>query len=45
MEQLKSQAIAGMDAQRHEPQAVGQNALSRYDNPYPKGDIRYSPVF
>ena len=44
-EQLKTQAIAGLDAQRHEPQAVAQNALSRYDNPYPKDDIRYSPSF
>jgi zinc protease len=24
---------------------VAQNALSRYDNPYPKGDIRYTPSF
>ena len=45
LEQLKSQAITGIDAQRHEPQAVAQNALSRHDNPYPKGDIRYSPSF
>ena len=45
LEQLKSQAIAAIDAQRHEPQAVAQNALSRYDNPYPKGDIRYTPSF
>jgi len=45
LEELKSQSIASMDAQRHEPQAVAQNALSRYDNPYPKSDIRYIPSF
>jgi zinc protease len=44
-EQLKAQAVAGVDMQRHEPQAVAQNALSRYVNPYPKGDIRYTPSF
>ncbi len=43
VERLRSEALAGLDAQRHEPQAVAQNALSRYDNPYPKGDIRYTP--
>ena len=42
---MKSQTIANIDAQRHEPQSVAQNALSRYDNPYPKGDIRYIPSF
>jgi zinc protease len=45
LEQLKSQTITTFDAQRHEPQAVAQNALSRYVNPYPKGDIRYAPSF
>jgi zinc protease len=45
LEQLKSQMLAGIDMQRHEPQAVAQNALSRYDNPYPKTDIRYIPSF
>ena len=45
LEQLKSQSITNIDAQRHEPQAVAQNASSRYDNPYPKGDIRYTPSF
>jgi len=45
LEQLKAQAIAGLDAQRLEPQGVAQNALSRYDNPYPKDDIRYTPSF
>ncbi|MGZ5928980.1 MAG: M16 family metallopeptidase [Rhizomicrobium sp.] len=45
LEQLKTQALAGLDEQRHEPQGVAQNALGRYDNPYPKGDIRYIPSF
>jgi zinc protease len=45
LEQLKSQTISNIDVRRHEPQAVAQNALSRYDDPYPKGDIRYIPSF
>jgi zinc protease len=45
LEQLKSQSLTDIDVQRHEPQSVAQNALSRYDNPYPKGDIRYNPSF
>ena len=45
LEQFKSQTITAIDLQRHEPQAVAQNALIRYDNPYPKGDIRYAPTF
>ena len=42
-EQLKTQALTSLDAQRHEPITVAQNALSRYDNPYPRNDIRYAP--
>ena len=45
LEQLKSQANASLDAQRHDPAGVVQKALTRYDNPYPKGDIRYAPSF
>jgi len=45
LEELKSQTITTIDSQRHEPQGVAQNALIRYDNPYPKGDIRYAPTF
>lgn len=45
LEQLRTEGIAGLDRARHEPQAVAQNALSRYDNPYPKNDIRYAPSF
>jgi zinc protease len=45
LEQLKSQTISNIDVRRHEPQAVAQNALSRYDDPYSKGDIRYIPTF
>ena len=45
LEQLKSQSLANIDAQRHEPQSVAQIELSRTDNPYPKGDIRYALSF
>jgi zinc protease len=44
-EQMKTQMLAGIDARRHEPMPVAQNASSRYDNPYPKDDIRSAPSF
>ena len=45
LEQMRSQMLAGIDVQRHEPQPVALNGLSRADNPYPKDDIRYIPTF
>ena len=40
-EQLKAQALAGIDAQRKQPEFLAERALARHDNPYPKGDPRY----
>uniref|UniRef100_UPI0035B28F57 M16 family metallopeptidase n=1 Tax=Chitinimonas sp. TaxID=1934313 RepID=UPI0035B28F57 len=42
---LKTELLTNIDEQRRQPEGVAQNALSRYDNPYPKGDIRYEETF
>jgi zinc protease len=43
--ELKQQAITGIEQQRKEPEAVARNALDRWSNPYPRGDVRYAPTF
>jgi len=43
--EIKTELLTGVEARRHEPDAVAQNALARYDNPYPKGDVRYGETF
>ena len=40
-EQLKQQALAGIEQQRSDPQAMANVALNRHLNVYPKGDPRY----
>ncbi len=45
LEQLKKQAVTGIDASRREPQAVAGNAVRRHFNRYPPDDIRYAPTF
>jgi zinc protease len=45
VQELKTEQLAGIQSQRHEPNAVAQNALFRHGNPYPKGDIRYVATF
>lgn len=45
LSEIKTQWLSGIEMQRHQPDAVTQNALARYDNPYPKGDVRYSETF
>jgi zinc protease len=44
-EQFKTELLTGLEEQRHQPEGVAENALGRYDNPYPKGDIRYAATF
>jgi zinc protease len=39
---LKAQVLAGLVAQKAEPQTLAVNAVIRKLNPYPKGDIRYA---
>jgi zinc protease len=43
--EIKTEMLTGLEARRHEPEAVAQNALARHDNPYPKGDVRYNETF
>jgi len=44
-EQIRQAAIAGIEAQRNEPQSLASNAMNRYLNAsYPPGDPRYVPT-
>ncbi len=45
LDELKRQTLAGIEAQRKEPQAVLGNAVGRIGNPYPRGDVRYVRTF
>ncbi|MEC5215147.1 zinc protease [Actimicrobium sp. GrIS 1.19] len=39
-EQLRSQSLVGIEAQRNEPQVLAAQVMSRHFNQYPKGDWR-----
>lgn len=43
--QLKDENVAGIEANRSQPQAVAAQELARQFNQYKKGDIRYSATF
>ncbi|GAB3259496.1 M16 family metallopeptidase [Chitinimonas naiadis] len=43
--QLKDENVAGIEANRSQPEAVAAQALARQFNRYPKGDIRYAATF
>jgi zinc protease len=45
LEELKTESLASIDGQRHEPQGIAINAMTRHGNPYPKGDVRYPENF
>ena len=45
LDEVKRQALAGIERQRKEPDAVAENAVSRVGNPYPRGDVRYARTF
>jgi zinc protease len=45
LQELRSQWLAGLDAQRKEPEAILSNRLARHGNPYPRGDLRYAATF
>ena len=45
LEELKTETLTAIDAQRHEPQGIAINALSRHGDPYAKGDIRHVDSF
>jgi len=44
-EQLRTQAITSIEANRTEPNAIASLALSRHGNDWPKGHPKYSPTF
>ena len=41
LEQLRAEALAGMEQQRSEPTTIASTAFQKLLRPYPKGDIRY----
>lgn len=45
LEEVRRQALAGIDAQRKEPEAVLAEAMSRHGDPYPVGDVRHARSF
>jgi len=45
LEEIRRQALAGLESQRKEPEAVLNEALARHGNPYPRGDVRYAQTF
>ncbi len=44
-EQFRNERITGIEEKRRQPDAIAQNELGRYDNPYKKGDVRYTSSF
>jgi zinc protease len=45
LDEMRRKAIAAIEAQRKEPDAIVGEALARHGNPYPRGDIRHAPSF
>jgi zinc protease len=45
LEEVRRQALAGLDAQRKEPEAVLAEAMARHGDPYPRGDVRHARSF
>lgn len=41
-DQLRSQWLTALEAERSQPESLAGRALARHDNPYPKGDVRYA---
>lgn len=44
-EEVRAQALSAIAAQKDEPDALAENALSRWNNPYPAGDVRHERSF
>lgn len=44
-EEARQQALAAVERQRKEPDAVLANRIGRHGNPYPRGDLRYVNTF
>ncbi len=45
LEEYRRQGLASIEEQRKDPEAVVENEMQRYGNPYPKGDVRYAASF
>ena len=45
LDELKRQALTGIEQQRKEPEALAENALARLGDPYPRGDVRHARSF
>jgi zinc protease len=45
LEEVRQQALASLEEQSKEPEAVLEEAIARHGNPYPVGDVRYAPTF
>jgi zinc protease len=45
LEELRRQALAGVEQARREPDGLLANALARHGNPYPRGDVRHARSF
>lgn len=43
-DQLRKQALAGLEASRSQPQAIAAREMARHFNRYPSDDIRYRPT-
>jgi zinc protease len=42
LEETRRGALAGIEQQRKQPEAVAEIAVARAGNPYPRGDVRYA---
>jgi zinc protease len=45
LEEVRRQSLSTLEQQRKEPEAIVDNALGRYGNPYPVGDVRHARSF
>ena len=45
LEEIRQQALTGLEAQRREPGSLAAQAIARHGNPYPRGDLRHEPTF
>ncbi|MEO9067300.1 MAG: pitrilysin family protein [Caldimonas sp.] len=45
LEELRQRSLAAIESMRKEPGVVVGNLVRRHGNPYPRGDLRYSPTF
>ena len=45
LEEVRTQTLAEIEAQRKEPDALVENTLDRHGDPYPRGDVRHARSF